>query len=70
MSGIDMAHRMAIAAVVNGLRNSGAIDETAVQAIAAELRKATAVSTSFGHADTTRDLRTIADAIERGTQGN
>lgn len=69
MSGIDMAHRMAIAAVVNGLRKSGEISDKAVTAIANELRLATAVSVSYNHTDTTNDLRTLADAIERGASG-
>jgi hypothetical protein len=69
MPGIDLAHRLAITAIVNGLRKGGEVGEATIDAIAAELRAATAVSEEWGHTDTTHDLRTIAEAVENGGSG-
>lgn len=64
-----MANRLAIMAVVNGLRKGGDLSEASVKAIAAELRAATAISEDWGHTDTTRDLHMLADAVESGGNG-
>jgi len=69
MSGIDMAHRLAIMAVVNGLRKGGEISEISLKAIAAELRRATEISDEWGHRDTTEALEKLADAVEHGSSG-
>lgn len=69
MAGIDMANRLAIAAVVNGLRNGGEVTEKTMAAIAAALRAATAVSDDMGHGGTSEGLRKLADAAENGGNG-
>lgn len=69
MSGIDRAHRMAIMAVVNGLRKGGDISEASIAAIAGELRAATVISKDYGHHDTTDALIHLAEAVETGTNG-
>lgn len=69
MTGIDMAHRLAIMAVVNGLRKGGDLSEASVKAIADELRAATAISKEWNHHDTTDALLHLADAVETGGNG-
>jgi len=69
MTGIDMAHRLAIMAVVNGLRKGGDLSEASISAIAGELRAATAISMDYNHHDTTEHLNMLADAVENGGNG-
>jgi|EndMetStandDraft_9_1072997.scaffolds.fasta_scaffold00102_31 hypothetical protein len=69
MSGLQLAHRLALAAIVNGLRDGGEISERTIQAIGARLRAATAVSDDYGHRDTSDALRHLAEAIEKGENG-
>lgn len=69
MSGIDRAHRMAIMAVVNGLRKGGDLSDASIAAIAGELRAATARSIEANHHDTTDALNHLADAVESGADG-
>ena len=69
MAGIDMAHRLALMAIVNGLRKGGDLSEASIAAIATELRAATAISKDWGHTDTTDALNHLADAVENGTNG-
>ncbi|MFX4086177.1 hypothetical protein ACKU27_13855 [Sphingobium yanoikuyae] len=69
MSGLSLAHRLALSAIVNGLRKGGEISDRSVKAIAEELRAATKVSDDFGHKDTSESLRHIAAAIEQGESG-
>lgn len=69
MSGLRLEHRLALVAIVNGLRKGGEISDATIKAIADELRAATKVSDEWGHTETSRDLAKIADAIEAGTSG-
>lgn len=69
MAGIDRAHRMAIMAVVNGLRKGGDLSEASINAIAGELRAATRRSIDANHTDTTEHLNILANAVESGGDG-
>eukprot|EP01012_Entosiphon_sulcatum_P043083 TRINITY_DN57259_c0_g1_i1.p1 TRINITY_DN57259_c0_g1~~TRINITY_DN57259_c0_g1_i1.p1 ORF type:complete len:118 (-),score=8.78 TRINITY_DN57259_c0_g1_i1:107-460(-) len=69
MSGLNLEHRLAFVAIVNGLRKGGEIGDRTIAAIAHELRAATAVSDDWGHFDTSAALEKIARAIETGGTG-
>ena len=69
MTGIRLAHRLAIMAVVNGLRKGGDVSDATIKAIAEELRAATDISNQSGHSDTSEVLLHLADAVENGDSG-
>ena len=69
MTGIRLAHRLAIMAVVNGLRKGGDVSDATIKAIAEELRAATDISNQYGHSDTSEVLLHLADAVENGDSG-
>lgn len=69
MAGIDLAHRLAIMAVINGLRDGGEISEVTINAIAKRFGDAAKVSDDWGHSDTSEVLRKLADETMRGGSG-
>lgn len=69
MAGIDLANRLAIGAVINGLREGGEVSERTMSAIAAAFRGATAITDEMGHSDTSVQLRKLADVAENGGTG-
>jgi len=60
--------RMAFAAIVNGLREGGAIDDATVAIIARQLRDAVPRAQSFGHGEAAY-LELLAVEIEAGRDG-
>lgn len=69
MSGLRMEHRLAIMAVINGLRDGGEISEVTIRAIAKRLGDAAKVSDDWGHQDTSEILRRLADETISGGNG-
>lgn len=66
MSGINMAQRLSLLAIIKGLREGGEIGERSLTAIAGELRAACAISDRMGQAGTSDALRDLAECIESG----
>lgn len=66
MSGIGLAQRLPLLAIIKGLREGGEIGERSLIAIAGELRAACAISDRMGHPDTSDALRELAECIEAG----
>ena len=66
---MELVQRLAIAAIVNGLRKSGAIGEEAVEAIALELQTAAKITDGWGHTRQSTALRALADDINAGRSG-
>jgi len=66
---MELVQRLAIAAIVNGLRKSGAIGEEAVEAISMELQSAAKITDGWGHTRQSTTLRALADDIITGRSG-
>ncbi|WP_380787255.1 hypothetical protein [Sphingomonas sp. R86521] len=66
---MDLVQRLAIAAIINGLRKSGAIDDAAVAAIADELQAVGKITDGWGHVRQAETLRSLADDIAAGKSG-
>lgn len=69
MSGIKLENRLAIAAILNGLRQGGEVGERTMSAIADALRAAAAVSDDMLHTETSGHLRQLAGIAEQGGTG-
>ena len=66
MTGIAIAQRLPLLAIVRGLREGGEIGERTLAAIAFELRAACTVSDRMSDCETTHGLRHLAECIEEG----
>lgn len=66
---MELVQRLALAAIVNGLRKSGAIDDAAVASIADELRSAAKITDGWGHTHQSETLRGLADDVAAGKSG-
>ena len=66
MTDLRLAHRLAIAAVANGLRKGGEVSEKTITAITDELRAAALIMDERGDADTGNVLRALASTVDKG----
>ncbi|WP_375403149.1 hypothetical protein [uncultured Sphingomonas sp.] len=66
---MQLHERLAIAAIVNGLRKSGAIDDHAVHAVADELRWAAKLTDERGQRSASFELRKLAGDVAAGKNG-
>jgi hypothetical protein len=66
---VELVQRLAIAAIVNGLRKSGAIGDEAVAAIGEELLTAAKITDGWGHVRQSDTLRSLAADISAGKSG-
>ncbi len=66
---MELVQRLALAAIVNGLRKSGSIDDAAVASIADELRSAAGITDRWGHKNQSTVLRSLAESVLTGESG-